>query len=108
MFHVLPAFALIAKITPEHVEATIFSFAASVINLGIHFGGKYMGLAWNKAIFDVDKDNMGEELWKLNLLEIGLSLLCFAYLPLVPTWAEVRKVQAEFAAASKAEEKTAP
>ena len=46
-FYILPPFVLVAKITPAHVEATIFSFSASVINAGIHFLGKYMGLAWN-------------------------------------------------------------
>ena len=91
-FFILPPFVLIAKITPAHVEATIFSFSASVINAGIHFTGKYMGLAWNKAFFGVTTDNL-EDLWKLQLLELCCALLCFLYVPLLPTWDEVREQQ---------------
>ena len=88
-FYIIPPFVLIAKITPAHVEATIFSFAASLINAGIHFLGKYMGLAWNKAFFGISTENL-EDLWKLCLLEMCCALLCLAYIPLLPTWDEVR------------------
>ena len=91
-FFILPPFVLIAKITPVHVEATIFSFSASVINAGIHFSGKYMGLAWNKAFFGVQTDNL-DGLWKLQLLELCCALICLAYVPLLPTWDEVREQQ---------------
>ena len=83
---ILPPFVLIAKITPAHVEATVFSFAASLINLGIHFGRKYMCLAWNTLFFHVTTENMETELWKLNVLEISLAVLAFIYVPLIPTW----------------------
>lgn len=92
-FYIIPPFVLVAKITPAHVEATIFSFAASVINAGIHFGGKYMGLAWNSLFFDVDTDNL-DDLWKLCLLETVCCLFCLLYVPLIPTWDEVRDQQA--------------
>jgi len=58
VMYILPPFVLIAKITPAHVEATIFAFSASLINMGIHFGWKYMGLAWNNLLFDIDNDNL--------------------------------------------------
>ena len=85
MLHLLPGFVLIAKITPAHVEATVFSFAASVINFGMHFGIPYMGLAWNKLFFHVDKENLSDNLWKLNVLEICSAVACFVYLPLIPS-----------------------
>ena len=72
---IMPPFILIAKITPAHVEATVFSFSASLINLGIHFGRKYMCLAWNSLFFHVTTENMETELWKLNVLEICLAAL---------------------------------
>ena len=59
---ILPPFVLIAKITPAHVEATIFSFSASVINIGIHFGNKYMGIAWNNLFFHIGTNNL-ENFW---------------------------------------------
>lgn len=88
-YTIIPPFVLIAKITPAHVEATIFSFAASVINAGIHFSGKYMGLAWNKAFFDVTVENM-DDFWKLCLMETCCALLCLVYIPLLPSWEEVK------------------
>ena len=90
-FFMLPPFVLIAKITPAHVEATVFSFAASVINVGFHFGRKYMCLTWNALFFHVTTENMETEFWKLNVLEICLALLSFIYVPLIPTWDEVRE-----------------
>ena len=93
-FYIVPPFVLIAKITPAHVEATIFSFAASVINAGIHFLGKYTGLAWNKAFFGITTENLEENFWKLCLLEMCFALVCLVYIPLLPTWEEVRKQQA--------------
>ena len=92
-WYIIPPFVLVAKITPVHVEATIFSFAASVINAGIHFGGKYMGLAWNSLFFDIGTDNL-DDLWKLCLLETVCCLVCLLYIPLIPTWDEVRDQQA--------------
>ena len=89
-FYILPPFVLVAKITPAHVEATIFSFSASVINAGIHFLGKYMGLAWNKAFFGVTTDNL-DDLWKLQLVEMCFALACLFYVPLLPTWDEVHE-----------------
>ena len=87
--HMLPPFVLIAKITPAHVEATIFSFAASVLNIGIHFGAKYMGLFWNKLFFNINTDNL-DEFWKLCLVELCLAFVCLLYVPILPTWEEVR------------------
>ena len=88
--YIIPPFVLIAKITPAHVEATIFSFAASLINAGIHFSGKYMGLAWNKWFFGVSTDSL-DNLWKLCLLETCCACLCLVYVPLLPSWEEVRE-----------------
>ena len=89
-FSFLIPFVLVSKITPAHVEATVFSFAAMVINST--FGlGRYMGTVWNK-LFDVDAENM-ENLHQLVMLNIALTLVTFCYLPLIPSWEAVQKVQ---------------
>ena len=93
---IIPPFVLIAKISPTHVEATIFSFSASVISLCMTFLGKMMGLLWNKLIFHVDSENM-EELYKMYILEMCLTFVCLFYTPLIPTWDEVAEVQAHIA-----------
>ena len=93
---IIPPFVLIAKISPTHVEATIFSFSASIISLCMTFTGKMMGLLWNTLFFHVDADNL-DELYKMYILEVALTLVCLCYVPLIPTWAEVEEVQAHIA-----------
>jgi len=64
-FSFLVPFVLVSKITPAHVEATVFAFSAMVIN-STFTGGRLMGTVWNK-LFLVDAENM-ENLNKLIML----------------------------------------
>ena len=64
-FTYLIPFVLVSKITPAHVEATVFAFSTMIIN-SIMSGGKITGTLWNK-LFMVDTENM-ENLYKLLLL----------------------------------------
>ena len=89
--YLIPPYVLIAKLSPTHVEATIFSFSASVINCCIHFLPSMMSLLWNKLFFHVSKDNL-EDLYKLYILECVTIAICMLYLPLIPTWAEVAEI----------------
>ena len=91
-FYMIPPFVLIAKLSPAHVEATIFSFSASVINLCIFMIPRMMGNLWNKILFDVSSDNL-DELWKLYCIEVVSILICLFYVRLIPTWEEVSHVQ---------------
>ena len=52
-----------------------------------------MCLAWNSLLFQVTTENMETELWKLNVLEICLAVFAMIYVPLIPTWDEVREQQ---------------
>ena len=62
----LVPFVLVSKITPAHVEATVFALSASIIN--ISFGwGIMIGAAWNHFFFHVSADNM-DNLYKLIIL----------------------------------------
>ena len=101
--YIIPPFVLVAKITPAHVEATIFAFAASLINSGIHFATKYMGVAWNKLFFDVTTETLETDLWKLNLVEIGTAMAALFLTPLLPTWKEVRAQQSHMRDVNKSE-----
>ena len=87
----LAPFVLISKITPAHVEATVFSFAASVISMTFLIG-KMTAITWNYFFFHVDAENM-ENLYKLNILQICLGFFSLLYLPLIPTWEAIAKVQ---------------
>lgn len=93
---IIPPFVLIAKISPTHVEATIFAFSASIISLCMTFFGKMMGVVYNSLFFHVTADNL-EDLYKMYILEMCCTFLCLCYVPLIPTWAEVEEVQAHVA-----------
>ena len=91
-FGFLIPYVLISKITPSHVEATVFAFAASIINST--FGlGRTMATLWNKLCrFHVDAEDM-DNLPKLLVLQICLILVTLLFVPLIPSWDAVKKVQ---------------
>ena len=84
-------FVLVAKITPAHVEATIFSFSSGIINMSIGFG-ILVGNLWNWAFFHIDSNNL-ENLYKMIILQMALGFVCLLYIPLIPTWKSIDKVQ---------------
>lgn len=90
-FGVLPAMVLFSKITPAHVEATMFGFTSSVIAI-IFPLSKVCGILWNSLFFHVTNENL-EDLYKLYMLQLLMLLIPFSYLRLIPTWAEIRIIQ---------------
>ena len=81
---------MFAKITPAHVEATMFAFTMTILT--IHFPiGKFMGIIWNKATFNITNDSLGD-LYKLYLLQLGLSTMFVPLLRLIPTWKEIKVI----------------
>ena len=94
--YMIPPFVLIAKITPSHVEATIFAFSASVIGVCIWFLPKLMGLVWNKLLFDVGTENL-DQLYKCYIVDMCGVLVTLLYVGLIPTWEEVAAVQEKVA-----------
>ena len=73
----LVAFVLVAKITPAHVEATVFSFSASIINMSVGFG-TITGNIWNACFFQIDTGNL-DNLYKLIILQICLGFVTLLY-----------------------------
>jgi len=63
-FSVVPPLVLFAKITPSHVEATMFAFLTSIINAANSFPGKMLGAAINKWFVGVTTEDMSK-LWYL-------------------------------------------
>ena len=90
--YMIPPYVLIAKLTPDHVEATIFSFSASIVNLCAFLIPRMMGVVWSKLTFNVTSENL-TDLWKLYILEFSSILLCLLYVRLLPTWEEVEEAQ---------------
>ena len=89
-FSFLIPFVLVSKITPAHVEATVFAFASMIINSTFSVG-RLMSTVWNR-LFGVDAENM-ENLDQLIMLTISLTLVTLCYLPLIPSWEAIQKVQ---------------
>lgn len=89
---IIPPFVLIAKISPTHVEATVFAFSASAINGCMFFLSRMMGVLWNKLFFHVKEDNL-TNLYKLYIVELVCVLFCLLFVRLIPTWDEVHEVQ---------------
>jgi Na+/melibiose symporter-like transporter len=90
-FLILPPGVLFAKLTPAHVEATMYAFTSSVAAMVMPLS-KFMGVFLNKVTFDVKFESL-DQLWKLYVLQIIFSLTPLLYIWLLPTWAEVAKVQ---------------
>jgi len=55
---------LFAKITPAHVEATMFAFLCSVTNAANSFPGRILGALINKWFVGVTTEDMSS-LWQL-------------------------------------------
>lgn len=62
-FIIMPPGVLFAKMTPAHVEATIYAFTSSITSAVFPIQ-KILGAVINELTFDVSKDNL-EDLWKL-------------------------------------------
>ena len=91
-FYIIAPSVLIAKISPTHVEATVFSFSISVINSCIFVVARSMGILINSLFFDITTENL-TELYKLYIWEVCGALICLFYIKLIPTSEEVAEVQ---------------
>ncbi len=91
LFIIAPS-VLIAKISPTHVEATVFSFSISVINGCIFMLARFMGVLINSLFFDIGTENL-TDLYKLYIWELCGALFCLLYIKLIPTSEEVAEVQ---------------
>ena len=66
----LPCLVLFQKITPPHVETTMTSFSASVVNLSNGFIGTITGVLINKYLVGVTSTNM-KNYYVLALIGLG-------------------------------------
>ena len=89
---IIPPGVLIAKISPAHVEATIFSFSNSVISGCMMFVARMMGILINRTFFDITAENL-TDLYKLYIWETCGALFCLLYIRLIPTSEDVALVQ---------------
>jgi hypothetical protein len=80
--------SLLGKITPSHVEATVFAFATSIIKGARGLGGYFNAVLLNKIFIGMTATNL-KDLYKALLLTCLMRILVFAFLRMVPTNAQV-------------------
>ena len=89
---VITPFVLVTKMSPSHVEATVYSISASVINSFAYFLPSMIGVFWNKVWFNISNDNL-DDLYKAYIFAMCASIFSLLYIRIIPTWDEVREVQ---------------
>jgi hypothetical protein len=87
-FSNMPLLVLFAKVTPHHIEATVFAFLTSVSNFSSSVVSPLMGAIINDFFVGVTLDNL-EDFYLLviiQLISIGIPLL---YINLIPLRQEI-------------------
>lgn len=65
-FLILPPGVLFAKLTPAHVEATMYAFTSSIASAVFPLS-KFLGISINKLTFNVTNENL-DNLYKLYII----------------------------------------
>lgn len=80
---ILPAYSLIAKVTPDGIEATIFAFMTGAWNLSEGVISPNVGAALNKAFVGVTANDLANYKY-LPVLGFCFSFLSYIFVPLIP------------------------
>jgi predicted MFS family arabinose efflux permease len=91
--HNVPS-VILAKITPSHVETTVFAFSTSVIKGSRQFGGFFFAILLNKYFIGMTSNNL-KDLDKAILISVFFRLITFTYINMLPTLEQVTAVQAK-------------
>ena len=86
----LPTLVLFAKITPNHVEATVFAVLTGLFNFVSLVLSPNIGILLNKLFVGVTSANL-YNYYQLALIGTFCSLTPFAFIRLIPTKAEVEE-----------------
>lgn len=81
---------LFAKLIPPNIEASMFALSAGLQNLFNLFLANWNTIAWN-AWFKIDDDNL-DELWKLMIVRMVMSMVPLFFLCLVPTRKQIHTI----------------
>lgn len=89
-FSLLPTVVLFAKITPNHIEATVFAMLTGAFNFSNNVGSPLLGSFFCKIV-GVDSQNL-DKFYILILIQIGAIIMTFLYIYLVPKRSEINEV----------------
>ena len=81
----MPILIMSAKLSPKHIEGTVYALQVSTNNIGGSVSGQLGALL--TEYYGVTEEHMGN-LWKLTLVCIALGMLPIAFIPCLPEHAE--------------------
>ena len=83
--------AILGKITPSHVEATVFAFTSSVIRGSRSIGGYVFASILNHAFIKMTATNQSK-LWIAIVVTAGFRLINLTYVWMLPKTQEIKEV----------------
>ena len=83
-FSFLPSLVLFAKVTPPHVEATVFSLLTGINNFANFFVSPMMGLLINNLFVGVSNSSLNN-MYILIIIQLSLVLTPLFIINLIPT-----------------------
>jgi hypothetical protein len=86
-FSLMPAMVLFARVTPNHIEATIFAFLTSINNLNGVVSSN-VGVLINNLFVGVDQNNL-EKVYILIAISCVTTLIPLTFVKLVPLKSEM-------------------
>jgi len=92
-FSFLPTLVLFTKITPNHIEASMFALFTGVFNFSGNVAGPLVGSYVCKAM-GVDSDHL-DKMSSLLLIQMACLVVSFSYIFLVPRNSELNELQAQ-------------
>lgn len=87
---------MLGKITPSHVEATVFAFTTSVIKGSRSIGGFCFAALLNDLFIGMTANDL-KKLYIALFMMMGFRLLVLSYLWMLPTLEEFKEVQQRLA-----------
>jgi BT1 family len=91
-FVTLPLLVLFAKLIPDKIEASMFSFLMGILNLNKQFVSTNLGNLINIWV-GVDLETLEESTWKLYAIQSFCALIPLIFIRLIPTRTMIRNVQ---------------
>ena len=88
---------MLGKITPSHVEATVFAFTTSVIKGSRSIGGFCFATLLNDLFIGMTANEL-KKLYVALFMMMGFRLLVLCYIQMLPTLDDVKEVQHRLAA----------
>ena len=89
-FVTMPSMIVFAKLIPQNIESSMFAMLMGLLNFSNFFVAKMLGNFIN-TFFQVTEENL-EDLWKLYVTQVVLSVVPILFVCLLPSRMQVEQV----------------